>query len=136
MTASCALDRLDVEGGDDLGQVGHVGLGEDRRRHHRLAEEAADLLFVGVAGGAPEALGELAGEAVDAADAERHRAVFGIDPADRLVGEPVALAVAADGLGPVLGFLLCRSQSRPAGALTAGRIAQSQVRPVRPQEPS
>ena len=94
VTTSCALDRLDVEGGDDLGQVGHVGLGEQRRRQHRLAEEAADLLFVGVAGGAPEALGELAGEPVGAADAERHRPVLGVDPADRLVGQLVPLAVA------------------------------------------
>ena len=36
---------------------------------------------------------ELAGEAVDAADAERHRPVFRVDPADRLVAEVVALAV-------------------------------------------
>ena len=50
------LDRLDVEGGDDLGQVGHVGLGEQRRRQDGLAEEAARLLLVGVAGGPPEAL--------------------------------------------------------------------------------
>ena len=81
------LDRLDVEGRDDLGQVGHVGLGEDRRRQHRLAEEAADLLLVGVAAGAPEPLDQLAGEPVGAADAERDRAVLGVDPADRLVGE-------------------------------------------------
>ena len=129
-----ALDRLDVEGGHDLGEVGHVGLGEDRGRHHRLAEEPADLLFVGVAGGAPEALGELAGEAVGAAHAERHRAVLGIDPPDRLVGEVVALAVPADGRRPSPGLPACRSH-RSSGVLTAGRMAHSQVRPVRPQEP-
>ena len=115
-----ALDRLDVEGGDDLGQVRHVGLGEQRGRQHRLVEEAADFLFVGVAAGAPEALGELPGEAVDAADAERHRAVFGVDPADLLVGEAVALAVAAHRLGPLLRFLL--GAHRPIlCAGTAGR---------------
>ena len=105
-----ALDRLDVEGGDDLRQVGHVGLGEDRRRQHRLAEKAAGLLLVGVAGGPPEAFDELAGEPVGAAHAERHRRVLGVDPADRLVGEVVALAELAHRIGPFLGFLL-RSQS-------------------------
>ena len=115
-TCSVALDRLDVEGGDDLGQVGHVGLGEDRGRQHRLVEEAAHLAFVGVAGGAPEALDQLPGEPVDAADAERHRPVFGIDPADRLVGDFVALAVAAHQLGPVLRFLLGAHRRDPSGA--------------------
>jgi len=44
-----------------------VRLGEDRGRHHGLAEEPADLLFVGVAGSAPEPLGKLPGEAVELA---------------------------------------------------------------------
>ena len=67
------LDRLDVECGHDLGEVGHVRLGQHRGRQDRLAEEAALLLLVGVAGGAPEPVRELAGQPVRAADAERNR---------------------------------------------------------------
>ena len=63
-----------------------MGLGEDRARQQRLGEEAPRLLFVGVAGGPPKAFDELTREAVAPAYAERHRPVFGVDPADRLVG--------------------------------------------------
>jgi hypothetical protein len=108
-----ALDRLHVEGRDDLRQIRHVCLGKDRGRQHGLAEQAACLLLAGIAAGAPETFDQLAREAVGAADAERHRAVHGIDPADRLVGEVVALPVLADDLRPFLRFLACAHPPDP-----------------------
>ena len=82
------LDRLDVEDRDDGGQVRHVRLGQHGARQDRLATEAALLVLVGVAGGAEEAVAELAREPVGAARAERHRRAHGLMPADRLVAQP------------------------------------------------
>jgi hypothetical protein len=88
------LDRLDVEGGDDARQVRHVRLDEQGLGQDGLREEAAGLVLVGVAARAPEVRGELPGQAVGAAGAERGRRVAGVDAAHLLVGEP---AVVGDG---------------------------------------
>ncbi len=75
-----------LKAGTTWARSGMCALAKHRGRHHGLAEEPADLLFAGVAGGAPEALDQLPGEPVDAADAERDGASHGVDPADLLVG--------------------------------------------------
>src|SRR5680860_1442874 len=48
----------------------------------------------------------LTGQPVRPTDAERHRPVLGLDPADRLVGQFMALAKSPHDLGPFRGFLL------------------------------
>ena len=46
----------------------------------RLAAEPALLVLVGVAGGAPEAVAQLARDPVGAAGAERRRTALGLSP--------------------------------------------------------
>ena len=57
-------------------------------------EKIADVPGGRSFGGAPEAFGELPRDAVGPPHAERHRPVFGVDPANLLVGQAVPLAVA------------------------------------------
>src|SRR3954464_4526654 len=81
------VERFDIEDRHHLGEVGHVRLDQRRGRKDRLAPEAPLLVLLGVAGGPPEALGELSRETVGAAGAQRRRLALWIDPPDRFVAE-------------------------------------------------
>src|SRR5436190_4163610 len=132
------LDRLDVERGRHPRQVGDVRLHEHGAGKDSLREQPSLLALVGVAGGAPEPIGELADQAVGAARAKRRRPPFRVEPADRVVPQAALAPHGLHRLGPGCRLALrahrrqgcfTRRRSGPAGPApraaprTAGRSA-------------
>ena len=78
--------------GTTLARSGMCALARTAPGSDRLAAEAALLALIGIAGGAPEVVGQLAGDPVGAAGAERRGRAHRVEAADRLVGRAPVLA--------------------------------------------